>query len=412
MAKRRRVDFSMEEMLKLTGLPRKQFRDILMRFCDMYQFKLVDFKVDKENEKSDFYFPPEIAEPLALMLKHLPNHPLYRKNADVSNLTATQLAEYNEGLLKDIDLEMSTYFNHIIYSLSGHLVAQEIADWSERFVRELTHFMHNLSTMHTQDVGATLKTFTKELNKMNYHLYRGHYARVKIDEQRKKYEMETYGLSDDTDIDKKLQRNNLSLDQLLAEVIRWELEGAHQMRDMEFPELDDILEYENSMMKMLGQKYTITDEEGRELFVDIPNPTVEQEREGYYSFVLGQTVNEARYRMNKQCAVSMKKHCESWQPIDKQIESGNFGGTTVKDEYKLYLQSEIQKFQDRIKELQVELESIDDSEKVPYSFETDEELKKRQELYVVYCKETDKKEKDLHEIVNRFVGQALNEFLK
>ena len=412
MAKRRRVDFSMEEMLKLTGLPRKQFRDTLIRFCDMYQFKLVDFKVDEENEKSDFYFPPEIAEPLALMLKHLPNHPLYRKNADVSNLTATQLAEYNEKLLKDIDSEISTHFNHIIYSLPGHLVAQETADWADRFVRELTHFMHNLSTMHTQDVGATLKTFTKELNKMNYQLYRGHYTRVKNYEQRKKYEMEVNGELDDSDIDKKLQRNNLSLDQLLAEVIRWELEGAHQMRYREFPELDDILEYENSMMKMLGQRYTITDAEGRALFVDIPNPTVEQEREGYYSFVLGKTINEVHYRMNKQCAIRMKKHYESWQPIDKQIANGTFNGTTVKDEYKLHLQSEIQKLQDRINKLQVELDSIDDSEKVPYSFETDEELKNRQTMYVEYCKETDKKEKGLYEIVNRFVGQALNEFLK
>ena len=51
MAKKREVDFSQEEMLKLTGLTRKQFRDALLRFCDMYDFKLVDFKVDETNEK-------------------------------------------------------------------------------------------------------------------------------------------------------------------------------------------------------------------------------------------------------------------------------------------------------------------------------------------------------------------------
>ena len=42
MAKKREVDFSQEEMLKLTGLTRKQFRDALLRFCDMYDFKLID----------------------------------------------------------------------------------------------------------------------------------------------------------------------------------------------------------------------------------------------------------------------------------------------------------------------------------------------------------------------------------
>ena len=131
MAKKREVDFSQEEMLKLTGLTRKQFRDALLRFCDMYDFKLVDFKVDETNEKSDFYFAPEIAEPLALMLKHIISHPLYRKNADPLNITATSMAEYNKKLLKDIDETMSTYFNHAVYSLPGQLVAQEISDWSD-----------------------------------------------------------------------------------------------------------------------------------------------------------------------------------------------------------------------------------------------------------------------------------------
>ena len=57
MAKKREVDFSLNEMLELTGLTRKQFRDALLRFCDMYNFNLVDFKVDETNEKSDYFFP-------------------------------------------------------------------------------------------------------------------------------------------------------------------------------------------------------------------------------------------------------------------------------------------------------------------------------------------------------------------
>lgn len=123
----------------------------------LIQCELVDFKVDETNEKSDFYFAPEIAEPLALMLKHIMSHPLYRKNADSSNITATSMAEYNEKLLKDIDETMPTYFNHAVYSLSGQLVAQEISAWLVAFVRELTHFMYNLSRMKRQDIGATLK---------------------------------------------------------------------------------------------------------------------------------------------------------------------------------------------------------------------------------------------------------------
>ena len=47
MAKKREVDFSLNEMLELTGLTRKQFRDALLRFCDMYNFNLVDFKMKR-----------------------------------------------------------------------------------------------------------------------------------------------------------------------------------------------------------------------------------------------------------------------------------------------------------------------------------------------------------------------------
>ena len=412
MAKKREVDFSQEEMLKLTGLTRKQFRDALLRFCDMYDFKLVDFKVDETNEKSDFYFAPEIAEPLALMLKHIMSHPLYRKNADLSNITATSMAEYNEKLLKDIDETLPEYFNHAVYSLPGQLVAQEISAWSAAFVRELTHFMYNLSRMEMQDIGATLKLFTRRLNEMNYYLYRGNYSMIKNIELNKKHDMETYGLPDDSDIDKKLQKPNLSIDRLLAELIRWEMEGAHKMRDIGFPELKEILDYENARLKMLGVKCSLRDKEGMELFVDIPKPTNEQQREAYYSFVLGKTIDEGRCMINKDVAKKMKDYREAWKPIDQKISEGTFEGSTLKGEYKRAVQEEMEKLQSRMNQLQAELDCLDGKEKVPFAFETDDDLKERQSSYVTYCKEIDTKESRLYDIVDHFVGQAMNEFLK
>ena len=412
MAKKRVVDFSLEEMLELTGLTRKQFRDALLRFCVMYGFRIVDFKVDETKEKSDYFFPPEVAEPLALMLKHITYHPLYRKNAEPASITATELSEYYARLLKDVDENLSTYFNHAVYSLPGHLVAQEISDWAADFVRELTHFMYCLSTMERQDMGATMKMFTKELSKMNYYLYKGNYSMTKIIESNRQISMELYGLPDDSEVDKKLQKQNLSIDILLAELIRWEMEGSHKMRDMGFPSLKDILDYENERRKILGEKYTIRDKEGKELFVDIPEPTAEQQREAYYSFVLGQTIDEARYRNNKSCAKAMKKHKESWKPHDKQIEEGTFEGSTVKEEYRMALKEEMKKLQDKVNELQAELEALDGKERTPFAVETDEDLQERQSSYIDYCKGIDENESRLYNIVNRFVGQALNEFLK
>lgn len=412
VAKKREVDFSLEDMLELTGLQRKQFYDALLRFCEMYEFNIVDFKVDETKEKSGYFFPPEIATPLALMLKHLGNHPLYRKNTDPSTVTASALAKYNKEIIKSIDEELPAYFNHAVHSLNGTLVAQEISDWTEAFVRELTHFMYNLSTMEMQDVGATLKNFTRRLTDMNYNLYRSNYNVVQTIQMNRQYDMEYYGLPDDSEIDKRLQKFNISIDKLLAELIRWEMEGAHKMRELGFPELKEILDHENVRLKFIGEKYSICDRDGNKLFTDIPNPTTEQQREAYYSFVLGQTINEAAYQNNKYIACAMKEYRDSWQPIDEKIKLGSFEGNTVREEYKRALREEMDTLQKRMDCLQKELDVIDGRESVPFSIETDEELLQRQNDYVKYCKEIDKKQKRLHDIVDHFVGQALNEFLK
>jgi hypothetical protein len=401
LAKKRTVDFSLEEMLELTGLTRKQFHDALVRFCDMYDFRIVDFKVDESKEKSDYFFPPEIAEPLALMLKHLWMHPLYRKNTDPATVTATALAKYNAGLLKDIDESLPTYFNHAIYSLPGQLVAQEIADWTDVFVRELTHFIYNLSNMERQNMGATLKMFTQKLDEMNYYLHRGNYMASSQIEANREWAMKTFDLPDDSEIDKKLQEQNYNIDRLLAELIRWELRGAHDMRERNFPELKDILGLEDDWMEMLGAEY-----------VDVPNPSAEEQREEYYSFVLGHTVAEGRCRINKNCSEKMKDFRRRWKPSDVQIREGIFPKSTVREEYRTAIKKEMSDLQEKMNFLQRELDTLDEKDRVPFTNESDEELEKRQADYVEYCKEIDENQKRLYEIVDHFVGQAINEFLK
>ena len=412
MAKKREVDFSLNEMLELTGLTRKQFRDALLRFCDMYNFNLVDFKVDETNEKSDYFFPPEIAEPLGLMLKHIINHPLYRKNTDPTTVTATALADYNAGILKDVDESVPVYFNNVIYSLPGHLVAQEISDWSALFVRELTHFMVNLSSMENENIGATMKDFTRKLSKMNYYLYRGNYSMKRQDERNKQIEKELYNIDEDSEIDIRLQKQNLSIDRVLAELIRWEMEGAHHMREEGFPDLKEILDYENNRRRILGVKFQIMDKNDQVLFEDIPNPTIEQQRGGYYSFVLGQTLDIARFKINKSNSEKMKEYRKKWKAIDTQIEDGTFNESTVREEYRKAIMEEMEKIDERRKGLQEELDSVDGKEGAPFAFETDDDLKESQASYVDYCKKVDISEKSLYDIVNHFVGQAMYEFLK
>ena len=232
-----------------------------------------------------------------------------------------------------------------------------------------------------------MKDFTRKLSKMNYYLYRGNYSMKRQDERNKQIEKELYNIDEDSEIDIRLQKQNLSIDRVLAELIRWEMEGAHHMREEGFPDLKEILDYENNRRRILGVKFQIMDKNDQVLFEDIPNPTIEQQRGGYYSFVLGQTLDIARFKINKSNSEKMK-------------------------EYRKAIMEEMEKIDERRKGLQEELDSLDGKEGAPFAFETDDDLKERQASYVDYCKKVDISEKSLYDIVNHFVGQAMYEFLK
>lgn len=231
-------------------------------------------------------------------------------------------------------------------------------------------------------------------------------------ERNKQIEKELYNIDEDSEIDIRLQKQNLSIDRVLAELIRWEMEGAHHMREEGFPDLKEILDYENNRRRILGVKFQIMDKNDQVLFEDIPNPTIEQQRGGYYSFVLGQTLDIARFKINKSNSEKMKEYRKKWKAIDTQIEDGTFNESTVREEYRKAIMEEMEKIDERRKGLQEELDSLDGKEGAPFAFETDDDLKERQASYVDYCKKVDISEKSLYDIVNHFVGQAMYEFLK
>lgn len=411
----RKVDYNLEEFASLAGLPRKKCRDNLVRICSEYGFQLTDFKVEKDNENSDFIFTPEIAAPLALLVKYWDQYPYARKNVDKTKVTASSIAHYNESVLNGIDSELTKYFSDAIYSLNGHLVAREVADWTEPFVRELTHFMVNISTMSYENVGEAMCYFTQRLNEMNYYLHRGGFIMGKAQKDRKEYLMKSMDLPDDSEIDKALQKQNLGLDKILAYLIRWQLDGVHRMREYNFPDIREIIELENRRLLFLGQKIVLSDDKGNEIDIDsISDMPREQQRQIYIALVLGNTVDVGRSRINHNAVQVKIEQRKKWRPIECEIEDGTFDGSTVKDEYKRYLEQDILKKEKELELLRHQLSEYEKSGVVPrqHILESDDKLTARQTDYVQYCKDMDVDYKVLHDAVDVFVGQALNEFLK
>lgn len=232
------IDYTQEEMMVMTGLSRDQFRRGLVRICEMYGFDIDDFKVEKGNINSEFFFTPEVADLLAILLRNLKGHPLKRTNAKVDEISGTSISDYYKDVINDIDEEVRPIVAEAIFCLESHLVAQNVTDWTEPFVKQMTRFLVNLITLKRQDVGESLKQFTKQFDSMNYYLFRGESV-MSLAYDSNIEELQRQGILDDDyrkEINKKLHQNNISIDRLIAEMIRWYLPKSKEVRDSNFKE--------------------------------------------------------------------------------------------------------------------------------------------------------------------------------
>lgn len=98
-----------------------------------------------------------------------------------------------------------------------------------------------------------------------------------------------------------------------------------------------------------------------------------------------------------------------WKPINVRIADGEYFEpieVTV-EETKKFIEKEIKRHEEEIMRLRNKLEELEgksDSEKNTFAKEV-------QDAYKEYCENIDEKYIVLHEITDKFVGQALNEFL-
>ena len=409
--KERHVDFSQDEMVKKSRMEsRTKFTDTFKRICEMYDINPLDFKVDETKEKSGFFFTPECSELLALLIRHHVDNPLARKNPDKSKITATAIGAYNNLMIKDIDTELNGIFRKLIYTMPAHMVSQEIADWTEPLVRQLTYFLINITTLENENVGAALRVFTKKLDEMNYCLFRGNYTvqmagDINLGQFQKEEDDECL------DINKILRKQNLSIDKLIANIIKWFDVDAKDIRDRGFPDLVDILREQNIMYKLIGLEQTITNADGKELFKDIKNPSDEELRAAYYSLLIEPNIDEGRLKNNEFVLNHYREKATEWKSITDKILTGEFrepSEITI-EKKKEVLKQNIQIIKSELAVHEEELERLELLDKDELKNEFLEKLRKD---YIEYCQRSDKEYKDLYNIVDIFVGQALNEFIK
>jgi hypothetical protein len=393
----RKIDYSQDEMMELTGMTRSQFVRGLERVCEMYGFDITDFKVEKDNKDSAFFFPPEVADLLAILIRNLDKHPLKRKNAKIDTITGDNIQNYYQCVLEDIDDNVISEVEERIYCNEGHLGAQNISDWTAPFVKALSRFLDNITTLEKQDVGASLELFTKKLDEMNYCLFRGNYlmgaAYSSNVQHMKKYGVETDSYYDE--IEEKLHRTNISIDWLIAEMIRWCIPGVIKVRDSGFPE------------------YEVEDSEAlRFLFGCGPDElTIDDYRTIYYRVEIHNKYDDATVRHNKAIMDHARGKNKQWKDTVCRIKEGTFAEPQEKT-----LEERIEIIKGNIASCEKELQTYKDMlEQLENQREEDPRstfLQTLQEKYVEYCEKQDRENGDVEAVVNQFVGRAIYELLK
>lgn len=408
--KERRVDFSQDEMIEKTRMEsRAKFKDTLERVCEMYDINSLDFKVDESNKNSGYFFTPECSELLALLIRYHSDNPLSRKNQDKSKITATAIERYNNLIINDIDTELSTLFRKLIYTMPAHMVSQEIAVWTKHLVTQFTYFLINITTLRNENVGAALREFTKKLDEMNYCLFRGNYfIQTAIDTN---YEQFYEDDDKNSEFHKVLDKQNISIDKLIATMIKLFNVDAKDIRKRGFPDLVDIIREQNEMYLFLGMELDLLNAEGKRLFKDIEDPSDEELRAAYYSLMIEPSLNEATFKNNEFVMEKYREKVSEWKPIAEKILAGDFrepSELTI-EKKKEVLKQNIQIAKSEITAYEKELERL---EHMDTDEAKDEFLEELQNDYIDYCRTLDKEYKDLYSIVDVFVGQALNEFIK
>ena len=410
-AKVRKEDFSHKEMEELTGLTRKAFDDALQKICEMYGFDICDFKTVADEEKSGYFFPPETAELIALLIRHLSEHPMTRANADTIKITANQLSDYYKALIEDIDERIPQVFKEIIYCRPSHLVAQRIANWTLPFVKQLTYFLVNLTTLQYEDVGAALRDFTRKLDEMNYCLFRGNYLKAKaysanIETVESLYP--EYVQEASSESVSRLTIQNAALDSIIAEVLRLEIEKAKEIRSHKFPGLKKMLDEDNWHRKFIGEEIELIDKDGRVLFKEIEDPSEEDLREAYYEYIVRNNDSMSQFAQAEYIINYCRERDSRWKSTDEAIRNKEFAEPQEKsiEERKTILKRNIQIATKELEEYKQMLEELEQQTEEP---EKSALLAEIQEEYSKHCTEVDREYPELQNIVDRFVGQALQQ---
>lgn len=143
----------------------------LKKISDYYD-KLDSSSFKKEIDNNRNFFPPEYAPLLKILLKEYDGNPAVKKAKDQS---AEAIQDFNKRVLLDIadSEDIPDYLKEVMETLPWIRVSKILSESLDELVDELTVFIFELVSANGNDIGETVKYIIRELDTMNYNLFRG-----------------------------------------------------------------------------------------------------------------------------------------------------------------------------------------------------------------------------------------------
>lgn len=169
--KGRRINYSRKELAEYLHCAETSVDYRLKKISDYYD-KLNSSSFKKEIDNNRNFFPPEYAPLLKILLKEYDENPAVKKAKDQS---AEAIQKFNKRVLLDIadSEDIPDYLKEVMETLPWIRVSKILSESLDELVDELTVFIFELVSANGNDIGETVKYIIRELDTMNYNLFRG-----------------------------------------------------------------------------------------------------------------------------------------------------------------------------------------------------------------------------------------------
>nr|DAV41537.1 MAG TPA: hypothetical protein [Caudoviricetes sp.] len=169
--KGRRINYSRKELAEYLHCAETSVDYRLKKISDYYD-KLDSSSFKKEIDNNRNFFPPEYAPLLKILLKEYDGNPTVKKAKDQS---AEAIQDFNKRVLLDIadSEDIPDYLKEVMETLPWIRVSKILSESLDELVDELTVFIFELVSANGNDIGEIVKYIIRELDTMNYNLFRG-----------------------------------------------------------------------------------------------------------------------------------------------------------------------------------------------------------------------------------------------